>query len=219
MKNKLSPILFWGALWGLEEATLGHLLHLSAINLGWFFWFPLAYFFMTQVFKKTHQLSAVMLTSFVAAGIKLINIWMTPNLLIIICPVLSVVLEGCTFFLAGKLFAGRKKPLNIMLQTFLISLSWRILYVIGILAIPSEIMPIYPYGAINPFIKFVFLEGILNSALILIFIFLSEKTGMRLKRRAVMSKLRPFAVLRDVSAKPALSFCLFVMALFIQWVL
>ncbi len=219
MKNKLSPVIFWGALWGLEEATLGHFLHISAISLGWIFWFPLAYFFMLQVFKKTHQLSAVVLTSFVAAGIKLINIWVTPNLLIILCPVISVILEGCTFFLAGKIFTGRHKPLKTSLQTIFISLSWRMLYVIAILAIPSEIMPVYPYGAISPFVKFVFLEGALNSALILACIFLSEKLTMHLKKGDTMNSLRPCIALRDVSAKPVISFSLFVFALFIQRIL
>ncbi len=219
MKNKLSPIIFWGALWGLEEATLGHLLHISPINLGWMFWFPLAYFFMLQVYKKTHQLSTVILTSFVAAGIKLINIWMTPNLLIIICPVLSVIIEGCTFFLAGKIFTERQRPLVITLQTFIISLSWRILYVIAILTIPSEIMPLYPYGAIGPFIKFVFMEGILNGALILISTMLSEKLSRYLRKRNIINSTGLCTALRDVSAKPVISFSLFVFALFIQGIL
>ncbi len=216
MKNKLSPVIFWGALWGLEEATLGHLLHISAINLGWIFWFPLAYFFMLQVFKKTHQLSAVVLTSFVAAGIKLINIWVTPNLLIILCPVISVILEGCTFFLVGKIFAGRQKLLMASLQTMLISFSWRMLYVIAILAIPSEIMPVYPYGTIGPFVKFVCLEGALNGVLIMACILLSEKLNRHLKKGNTMNSLRPCTALRDVSAKPVISFCLLVFALFVQ---
>ncbi len=166
MKKYMSAIVFWGALWGLEEATLGHLLHITTLNIGWVLWFPLAYFFMAMVYKQTGKINAILITSVVAAVIKLTNLFMTPHPLLVLCPALSIILEGISLFVVLKLFNGKKQFVRLpLLRTGLVSVLWRISYAIVILAIPVSIMSSYPYKTIGMLFKFIFFEGIVNSLL------------------------------------------------------
>ena len=77
MTNKRQPIwipLFWGSLWGLAEATLGHGLHQIPIpGIAGYVMFPIGAFFMVQAFHHAGKLSAIYLAALVAAHIKLID--------------------------------------------------------------------------------------------------------------------------------------------------
>lgn len=77
-KNNLSHSLIialcWGSLWGLAEATLGHILHLVRIpGLAGFVMFPMGVFFMTKAYQDSKNLNVILTTSIVAATIKLSN--------------------------------------------------------------------------------------------------------------------------------------------------
>ena len=55
MKNKFLSVLFWGAMWGIGEATIGNLIHLGSIalpGLPGFVMFPVAFYFMRIGFKN-----------------------------------------------------------------------------------------------------------------------------------------------------------------------
>ena len=67
MKREISLIIFWGALWGLFEATVGYVLHAFEIRIGFLVWFPAAYFFMTRVYKQTGKTYSIFYTSVIAA--------------------------------------------------------------------------------------------------------------------------------------------------------
>ena len=70
-------VLFFGALWGILEATLGTLLHLPFFDkLGIYgasttIIVPLAYFLMANCYKKTNKFYAVYLMGVIASAIKL----------------------------------------------------------------------------------------------------------------------------------------------------
>jgi hypothetical protein len=67
-------VLFWGSLWGLAEATLGHILHLLRIpGLAGFVMFPVGVFFMLKAYRDTWNLNTILATSIVAATFKLSN--------------------------------------------------------------------------------------------------------------------------------------------------
>ena len=225
----ISAIIFWGAFWGLEEATLGHLLHITTFNLGWFLWFPFAYFFMSMVYKQTGKLNSILFTSMVAIAIKLVNLLMTTNLIIVICPAISILLEGISLMAVLKLFAWQKhlhQPK--LLEITIISLFWRILYTVSILAIPVWIMPAYPYKTITAIVKFLLYEGLVNSIFIYGTIMLVNKTNAMLeeKHACLITYFKLFreiltnsSVFKDITFKPLASFSLLVIALIIQWVL
>lgn len=98
MERNITTIIFWGATWGLVEATLGYVLHSVLLSVGWFFWFPLAFFFMNRVFKRTGSLVSILYTSSIAAGIKLVNFLLPTRIDRVINPAVSILLEGLMVF-------------------------------------------------------------------------------------------------------------------------
>jgi hypothetical protein len=92
----LSIALFWGSLWGLSEATLGHLLHLLRIpGLAGFVMFPVAVFFMVKAYQDTNKLNMILATSVVAATIKLSDM-LFPGIspLDILRPAIAIICES-----------------------------------------------------------------------------------------------------------------------------
>lgn len=225
MKKYISAIVFWGALWGLEEATLGHLLHIAALNIGWFLWFPLAYFFMGMVYKQTGRLSSILLTSVVAAAIKFVNIFMTTNLLIIICPALSILMEGTSLFAILKLLERKKHLLRYPLpKSAAISILWRVLYTVGILAIPASIMPAYPYKSMGMLLKFIIFEGIVNSLFACTIVVIAKRISKISKRnntylKQLTEKIITSKAINSLCFKPTVSMCILAVTLITQWVL
>ncbi|GEM_PF-207640 len=225
MKKCVSAIIFWGALWGLEEATLGHLLHITTLNIGWFLWFPLAYFFMSMVYKQTGKLNSILFTSIIAAAIKLVDLSMTTNLVIIICPALSIILESISLFAILKIMDWKKLlHKNKLIEIVSVSLLWRVLFLLGLLLIPTWIMASYPYKSISSILKLLLYEGLINSLLIYGTVILAKKTNeinnksntyfKQLTDKIIQSKL-----VKEMCYKPVISLSLLAVALIIQWVL
>lgn len=70
--SHLAIALFWGALWGLSEATVGCLLHEVRIpGLAGFVMFPMGILFMLKAYQELKRLSMIFTTAVVAAAIKL----------------------------------------------------------------------------------------------------------------------------------------------------
>lgn len=225
VKKHSSAIIFWGALWGLEEATLGHLLHITAFSIGWVLWFPFAYFFMSMVYKQTGKLNSILFTSMVAAAIKFVNLFMTANLVIVICPALSILLEGISLFAILKLFDWKKWIHKRKLtEIAAVSLLWRVLFLVGLLAIPTWIMSAYPFKGTIALLKFFLYEGLINSLFIYGIIMLARKIkGMSDEKNAYFKlfskKLIKSEIIEDISFKPLVAFSLLAIALIIQRVL
>ena len=71
-------VLLFGGLWGLEEATLGTLLHMPFVHRTMFMsattvLVPIAYMFMGACYKRTGTFRSVLYMGFLAAGIKAIS--------------------------------------------------------------------------------------------------------------------------------------------------
>jgi len=123
----LFVVLYCGALWGLAEATAGHILHLLRIpGLAGFIMFPVGLFLMSRAFSRSGRFLAVFLTSWIAAGIKLADLVLPgSDVLAVWNPVQAILLEGLAA--AGILLAARKiRPTAA--QAILASLSWRLAY-------------------------------------------------------------------------------------------
>ncbi|MDP2913846.1 MAG: DmsC/YnfH family molybdoenzyme membrane anchor subunit [Candidatus Aminicenantes bacterium] len=73
---------FWGLLWGIWEATAGHLVHLVKIpGLSGFIMFPAAFFFMSRAFARSERAESIFLAACVAASIKLFDLFIPGELL------------------------------------------------------------------------------------------------------------------------------------------
>jgi hypothetical protein len=76
-RNSFAIVLFWGTLWGLSEATLGHLLHIVRIpGLAGLVMFPVGIFFMLKTYQNSKSFRAIFATAVVSATIKLSDLFL-----------------------------------------------------------------------------------------------------------------------------------------------
>jgi hypothetical protein len=95
MKN-MRPAIRWGLLWGLAEATLGHILHaIPVTGLAGGVMVPVALVFMQRAYRESGQAAAVMSASAVAATIKLADLVLPGRgVLMAFRPALAILVEG-----------------------------------------------------------------------------------------------------------------------------
>jgi len=128
--------LLWGSSWALSELTLGHLLHLFGFpGLAGFIMFPIGATMMIRVFKETGSRPAVFGAAALAAGLKLLDLFLpAPNLFTVINPALAILSEGLVVSgLVIPMSTGRRR-LRRLAVFGAASLVWRPLYA-GILLI------------------------------------------------------------------------------------
>ena len=102
----LGTALLYGSLWGLAEATLGHLLHAVRIpGLPGLVMVPMAVWIMGRAAARSRSAAAVLLAGGVAASLKLFDLVVPgTDLLALIRPVQAIILEA----LAGAVWVGIK---------------------------------------------------------------------------------------------------------------
>ena len=120
MKNKnkflsiLFPVLLYGALWGLFEATLGTMLHLPFFEAGKLFtkssiiMVPIAFLFMTLCYKKTGSLLSVLFAGLVSATIKLSTAFVMGMTIYVYFPAIYIVVESLAMMGAIAIFRPTK---------------------------------------------------------------------------------------------------------------
>lgn len=129
MKNKTAilMILLMGALWGIAEATLGYVLHFLPHGMSGMFMFPIGMYFMYNAYKKSNKTQAVLWVAMIAASIKLIDLVLpTRSPMSVVNPAISILLEGLVVFAFVYAYKGRK----IVLSSFLVGLSWILVFVV-----------------------------------------------------------------------------------------
>ncbi|MGL5635866.1 MAG: hypothetical protein ACRDD8_00455 [Bacteroidales bacterium] len=102
--NQISPIIVFGSLWGLFEATIGWVMHLIHIKNTSLLLYPIAAFFMCLAIRRTGKPIAALGVAGVAALIKLTNLaygdvppyW-------VLNPAISILFEGVSVFLIYKI--------------------------------------------------------------------------------------------------------------------
>lgn len=99
--RKLKAIIFWGALWGILEATLGWVLHLVHFKGEVLLLYPFGLICMMMAAKQTGQMSAIVKVAGVAAMVKLVNLFMLPSV-----PVYHVTNPAVAIFLEGAVTWG-----------------------------------------------------------------------------------------------------------------
>ena len=92
----LATALFWGAAWGLAEATLGHLLHLVRVpGLPGLVMVPVAVAIMGRAAARSRSASAVFLAGVIAAGFKLFDLLVPgTDLFALSRPIQAILLEA-----------------------------------------------------------------------------------------------------------------------------
>ena len=204
---KLLPVLFWGACWGIAEASIGYALHWAAIalpGLPGFLMFPVAFFFMYKAIQTTGQPSSALGAALVSAAIKLLDLALPGNIpLRVLNPALSILMEGLVVLLVSR-YLLRKGCTWKIWHVFIASFGWRLLF-LGNLAIilqfglPAALIT----DGILVTLRYLLLESLVNSLVILAL----------QKVPAVNAVPAPASVLRT---KPVLTFALLLVAVALQ---
>ena len=126
MEQKLSTkiifqVLFWGALWGIVEATLGTILHLPAFDAPGIYLcsstiiIPIAYCLMANCYKRTGSFYSVYLMGVLAGVIKLTTAFIVGFINRVYMPAIYIVVEALAMGTVLAVF----KPKNVLsLKTF-----------------------------------------------------------------------------------------------------
>jgi hypothetical protein len=162
-------ILFYGALWGALEATVGYLLHFVPTFLAGTIMFPIAALILAKAYQTTQSKSSLLFVGAIAAAIKavnflfpVLNIWKTIN------PMIAIVLETLMVFAVISVIAHKKLPTT-ALGLLIASISWRLLY-----AAYQTVNGLFS-GSLAPYlqsvagmIEFVLLSGLLSAGIAII---------------------------------------------------
>jgi hypothetical protein len=105
--SRLAPLgaaLLYGSVWGLGEATLGHLLHLARVpGLPGLVMFPFGVLVMGRALARSGSAEAVFSMGVVAAGFKFLDLLLPgTDILAVINPAQAILLEA----LAGAVWAS-----------------------------------------------------------------------------------------------------------------
>ncbi|MCD6233960.1 MAG: hypothetical protein J7K63_02825 [Candidatus Marinimicrobia bacterium] len=159
-KKYLKPVLFYGGLWGLAEATLGYLLHLFPTGVAGIIMFPVAFYLMFNLYKSSGMQSGVLMAGCIAAGIKLTGLAIPlQSPISVINPAVSILLESLVIFAFVTSTANRER---VYVKTFAMTIIH-----IGLLVLvqtlifrPAEglyLLPVLPLGG------YILLSGIVGS--------------------------------------------------------
>jgi len=134
------PVLLFGALWGIFEATLGTLLHLPVFEAGKLFtkssiiMVPIAFLFMTLCYKKTNSLLSVVLVGIIAALIKLSTAFVLGMTIYVYFPAIYIVVESLAMMGAIAIF----RPTSVLsLKTFASFVTANTIYQFSYISIAS----------------------------------------------------------------------------------
>ncbi len=110
----LGSALWYGAIWGLAEATLGHALHLARVpGLPGLLMVPVAVAIMGRTAARSRGAAAVFLAGAVAASFKLLDLFVPgTDLLALGRPIQAILLEALAgaVLVKGMRWGKRERP-------------------------------------------------------------------------------------------------------------
>ena len=133
--NTLFAVVFFGAAWGLLEATMGYLLHWLPGMWSGLVMFPIGSALMYWAYQNTGRRSTILYVGLLAAAIKAINFafpihW--EGLMRVYTPMISIILESITVFAVSYIFEKKASPVKqlfIHLGAIVLAIvSWRVLF-------------------------------------------------------------------------------------------
>ena len=217
MDKKVSSIIFWGAAWGLTEATLGYVLHAFELRIGWLFWFPIAFVFLERVYHYSGRAGAVFYSATIASAIKLVDLLLPTRIDLVINPAISILLEGLVVFAFLKVKEHNKKIAYFSLgQALTISVSWRILYGLYILLMPVSFFNVSPLKSSETMLRFFLLESTINSLVVYTYI----KVKGVFCQKLVLGSLSSLTnwVEKNEAFRTSISILMLLLAFICQWV-
>jgi hypothetical protein len=170
MENKkfklLTQIIFYGALWGFIEATLGYALHWIPTLIAGTIMFPIASVILLRAYNKTNSKKALLYIGMVAASIKSIDLFLPSySIFKTINPMVSIVLESLLVFAVVMMFTSEKIT-NKIAAAQIASIGWRVGYVAFMAAqFAFTGFVAYSISSFAHVLEFVVLSGVIGGLL------------------------------------------------------
>lgn len=182
--------LFYGSLWGITEATLGHLLHTLPVLISGSIMFPIALFLMLRAYESTQSRSTLFLMGVTAAAIKLIDI-VIPGLPAIktLNPMIAIMLEASAVALF-ILLLNRHSIFSTIMGSLSVSLIWRALFVsISYFIHNNTSANIGWVNSSERVYSFIITNGLISSLIVLFIIILNRKIPQVLEKSRIIQPL------------------------------
>lgn len=172
----IAKIVFFGAVWGLVEATLGYALHLLPALIAGSVMFPIVMAILYQVYKSLDSRKAILFVGLVAILIKSSNL-LLPFLFPAktINPMIAMFIQTLLAFAFIPNMSASTLTKKVLILTG-ISLTWR-LGMIGYYAINYLATSFLDFriASFDSGISFVLYEGVISGALAIILVIGFEK--------------------------------------------
>lgn len=129
-KKNIPAIIFYGAIWGIIEASIGYLLHMLPISIfiSGTVLFPLVSYILYRAYKKTDSKSALLAIGFVAASIKAFDFFLPFNSPFkIVNPMISILMEAMVVLLVITIL-DKDDMKSKVTAVIVASVGWRMLY-------------------------------------------------------------------------------------------
>ncbi len=188
-KTILTTVVFFGALWGLVEATLGYGLQFLPHLVSGSVMFPLGAVILFHTYKQTGSKRAVFMVGVIAASIKAVNFF-APGLPPIKTynPMIAILMQSLFIVVLIPLF--ERRTLKSVLAGFLIaSIGWRLVFLLNITV--NNALTGFPFPQLQSLAsmtEFTLAYGLMGAAFGVAFLFIAEA----FTRRAPFSfKIRP----------------------------
>lgn len=192
MKKYWSLILFYGALWGFLEATIGHVLHFIPWTIAGSIMFPIASVILVNAYVRLESKMALLYVAAVASLVKSVNFFL-PALSIYktINPMIAFFLEAMLVVAVVRIVMKDNVKSN-LIGMQVASISWRAIFM-GYMAIQFVLTGnLAPYisdlGSISNFLIIEgVISGLLATALYYAVTYVKQKGKVRLNISPVMS--------------------------------
>lgn len=165
-------VLFYGSIWGILEATLGHVLHYIPATIAGAIMFPIAGAVLYKAYDATKSKTALMYVGVVAAAIKSIDL-LLPQFTIYktINPMISILLESLVVVLIVNMLIS-SNLVNKYSALPIASVTWRLGFVGWMFFLHTTQGLNVPYiGSMTATLNFVVISGLLSGMIGSLFVF------------------------------------------------
>jgi len=204
--NNVWKIIFFGAIWGIVEGTLGYVLHFVPPTFAGFIMFPIATLILVSAYKSIGSQKALVYIGLIAALIKSVN-FLLPSLMMFktINPMISIILQSLVVAIAYPIISDKKISKKIV-SLVGASISWRILFVMymAIQYIITKHATTY-MQSLKFSLNFIMFSGVISGLLASSLLWISnvfEKKNLKLK-----------------TIKPVYAIMIFMVAIGIQYII
>jgi len=178
MKNNLkmiSIIVFYGAIWGIVEASVGYVLHFLPSLIAGTILFPFASVILYRAYKQTNSSNLVLGVGIIAAMIKAINLLMPlTNVFKVINPMISILLESLVVMVVVKSLVKSNWIMKATIISFA-SITWRALFLgyLGIQVLTSGYVAVQ-IQSLEAILSFSVVSGLVAAMMSIVMLYVIE---------------------------------------------